>query len=101
MKMLFKQRFFSWFDSYDIFDESGEVVKGVISAEINSAFVAFDLKITGFTTEAQKNVQLALGAYVKVTEDGVASYSYMQAKAPADGEVYHFTSFSLAVSEPA
>lgn len=23
MKMLFKQRFFSWFDSYDIFDDSG------------------------------------------------------------------------------
>lgn len=26
MKLLFKQKFFSWFDSYDIFDESGEVV---------------------------------------------------------------------------
>lgn len=31
MKLLFKQRFFSWFDSYDIYDESGNtvyVVKG-------------------------------------------------------------------------
>ena len=26
MKLLFKQRFFSWFDSYDIFDESGGTV---------------------------------------------------------------------------
>lgn len=26
MKLLFKQRFFSWLDSYDIFDESGAVV---------------------------------------------------------------------------
>ena len=26
MKLLFKQRFFSWFDSYDIFDESGATV---------------------------------------------------------------------------
>ena len=26
MKLLFKQRFFSWFDSYDIFDENGETV---------------------------------------------------------------------------
>lgn len=26
MKLLFKQRFFSWFDSYDIYGESGEVV---------------------------------------------------------------------------
>ena len=26
MKLLFKQRFFSWLDSYDIFDERGETV---------------------------------------------------------------------------
>ena len=26
MKLLFKQRFFSWFDSYDIFDEAGNPV---------------------------------------------------------------------------
>lgn len=26
MKLLFKQRFFSWFDSYDIFDECGNIV---------------------------------------------------------------------------
>ncbi len=26
MKLLFKQRFFSWFDSYDIYNEAGQVV---------------------------------------------------------------------------
>ena len=26
MKLLFRQRFFSWFDSYDIYDENGETV---------------------------------------------------------------------------
>lgn len=26
MKLLFKQRFFSWFDSYDIYDETGKVL---------------------------------------------------------------------------
>lgn len=34
MKLLFKQRFFSWFDSYDIYDEAGRtvyVVKGQLS----------------------------------------------------------------------
>jgi len=34
MKLLFKQRFFSWFDSYDIFDEGGNTVftvKGQLS----------------------------------------------------------------------
>ena len=34
MKLIFKQRFFSWFDSYDIYDEYGDVyftVKGQLS----------------------------------------------------------------------
>ena len=34
MKLLFKQRFFSWFDSYDIYDEAGNTVytvKGELS----------------------------------------------------------------------
>ena len=34
MKLLFKQRFFSWFDSYDIYDEAGHAVymiKGELS----------------------------------------------------------------------
>ena len=34
MKLLFKQRLFSWFDSYDIYDENGDtlfVVKGRLS----------------------------------------------------------------------
>lgn len=34
MKLIFKQRFFSWFDSYDIYDEAGNVlyeVKGELS----------------------------------------------------------------------
>ena len=34
MKLLFKQRFFSWFDSYDVYDETGNVVytvKGQLS----------------------------------------------------------------------
>ncbi len=26
MKLLFKQRFFSWFDSYDIYDENGDTI---------------------------------------------------------------------------
>lgn len=29
MKLLFKQRFFSWFDSYDIYDEEGRTVFSV------------------------------------------------------------------------
>ena len=34
MKLLFRQRIFSWFDSYDVFDEDGDklyTVKGQLS----------------------------------------------------------------------
>jgi len=34
MKLLFRQRIFSWFDSYDIYDENGNtvyVVKGQLA----------------------------------------------------------------------
>ena len=29
MKLLFKQRLFSWFDSYDIYDEAGDLLDSV------------------------------------------------------------------------
>ena len=42
MKLLFKQRLFSWFDSYDIYDEAGNtvyVVKGSCPGDINLQFM--------------------------------------------------------------
>lgn len=49
MKLLFKQRFFSWFDSYDIYDEAGNtvyVVKGQLSwGHCLKIFDAFDNEI--------------------------------------------------------
>ena len=37
MRLLFKQRFFSWFDSYDIYDEDGNTVFTVIAKERTGA----------------------------------------------------------------
>ena len=80
-------------DNY-IFDENGNANEYAITAEIKATeFSAFELKINGFTTDEQKNAQLALGAYVKVSEE----YSYIQDKAPNSGENYHFTSFNDVV----
>lgn len=49
MKLLFKQRFFSWFDSYDIYDEEGNtvyVVKGQLAwGHRLKIFDAFDNEI--------------------------------------------------------
>ena len=81
-----------------IFDENGNVSEGVINAEIkNTAFAAFELKINGFTTDEQMEAMLALGAYVKVTGNGVSEYSYIQDKAPSNGDSYHFVSFNSII----
>ena len=40
MRLLFKQRFFSWFDSYDIYNEAGDEV-------IITAYDLYDGKVIG------------------------------------------------------
>ena len=48
MRMYFKQRLFSWFDSYDIFDEEGNtlyVVKGQLSWCIGKEFTYFKRRV--------------------------------------------------------
>ncbi len=79
----------------DIFGEDGTVAEGVINAEItNHQFVAFELKIVGFT-DKQKDTKLALGAYVAVTDGETTEYSYMQDD--TNGELvgkYYFVSYN-------
>ncbi len=78
----------------DIFGANG-AANGVISAEItNYEFVAFELKITGFTDD-YKNVKLAMGAYVEVTDGEATEYSYMQdnTKGTTNGK-YYFASYN-------
>ncbi|MBO4982754.1 MAG: hypothetical protein J6D23_01735, partial [Clostridia bacterium] len=50
----------------DVFADDGTAAEGVINAEITSyEFVAFELKIAGFTDE-HKDTKFAMGAYVAV-----------------------------------
>ena len=44
MKLLFKQRFFSWFDSYDIYDASGNEV-GYIKEKVLTWLPKFEMYI--------------------------------------------------------
>lgn len=79
----------------DVFSENGEAANGVISAEItNYSFAAFELKIVGFTDE-YKDTELAMGAYVTVTDGEKTEYSYMQAtdKGAKEGS-YYFVSYN-------
>ena len=80
--------------SNDIFDAEGKTADGVISADLSaSKFTVFQLKIVGFKDE-QKDVKLAMGAYVATTENGETTYSYMQYGDVAEGEKYAFASYN-------
>ncbi len=72
----------------DIFDENGAEREGVIAADITDAgFNLFNLKIMGFD-EKQKDIDLAMGAFVKTTKDGEVEYSYLQIDEPTNGKYY-------------
>ena len=49
MRLLFRQRMFSWFDSYDIYDENGNtvyVVKGQLSwGHLLNIYDAYESKL--------------------------------------------------------
>ncbi len=82
----------------DIFDENGDALKGVIAADITeSGFDLFNLKIFGFT-EAQKEIDLAIGAYVGTTKDGATEYSYLQIAPATAGEKYFFASYNKVLT---
>ena len=79
----------------DIFAENGEVAPGVINAEFtNCEFVAFDLNVFLITYE-QKDVKLAMGAYVIVADGEATEYSYIQdeSEGTTNGK-YYFVSYS-------
>ena len=78
----------------NIFGEDGTAIEGSINADITSyEFVAFELKIIGFTDE-YKDIKLAMGAYVSVTDGETTEYSYLQAGTPAENEKYCFISYN-------
>ena len=83
----------------DVFSKDGTAADGVINAEItNYEFVAFELKIVGFTDE-YKDIKLAMGAYVAVTDGETTEYSYMQGGEPNENEKYCFVSYNDIVGK--
>ncbi|MBO5261604.1 MAG: leucine-rich repeat domain-containing protein [Clostridia bacterium] len=84
----------------DIFGKDGTAAEGVISAEItNYEFVAFEIKIVGFTDE-YKDTKLAMGTYVSVTDGEATEYSYIQSGTPNENEKYCFVSYNDFAEKP-
>lgn len=83
----------------DIFGEDDVPARGVITADItNQRFDLFELKVTGFA-DGNKDVKLAMGAYVAVTDGETTEYSYMQDGTPNESEKYCFISYNDIVSK--
>ena len=81
----------------DVFDKDGKMTDGVLGTEIETSHSVFEIKVTGFADD-QKDIKLALGAYVKVTEGEEAEYSYLQPGKPLENENYCFVSYNDVVS---
>lgn len=79
----------------------GKAISGVLSADMTEyTYSVFEIRVVGFTSEEKKATSLALGAYVKVTdENGNTEYSYMQAGEKAEGAKYSFTTFNDVVAQ--
>ena len=81
----------------DIFDENGEARDGVIAADITDCgYGLFNLKIFGFTDE-QKEIDIAMGAFVGTKNDEASEYSYLQIAPAKTGEKYFFASYNEVV----
>ena len=81
----------------DVFGESG-ASEGVLYAYVwNQSFVMFELKVTGFTTDEQKAVKLAIGAFVELNDNGEKEISYIQTGDAVEGEKYYFASYNEMV----
>ena len=84
----------------DVFAEDGTIAEGAINADITSYELAlFELKIVGFTDE-YKDIKLAMGAYVAVTDGETTEYSYLQSGTPNENEKYCFVSYNDIVNAP-
>ena len=79
----------------DVFDENGILAANAISFDVTGyEYSAFVLKIVGFT-DAQKEVKLAMGAYVAVNDGEKTTYSYIQDETKGTlGEKYCFASYN-------
>lgn len=87
--------------SYDRLGENeavsanGTFASYVIGTQIDGSIVnVFEIKIIGFTTEAQKSAKLVLGAYLIATKGEERAVSYMQPYASQNGGRYSYTTYN-------
>ena len=81
----------------EIFDEKGEAIGGAIFKDLTIYELAvFELKIVGFGME-NKDIELAMGAYVATSDEEKTEYSYIQKEEAAEGYSYSFVSLGMFI----
>lgn len=75
----------------DVIKADGSVMDTAVKAEVSRDYSSFDFKISGFETEEQKSLGIALGAYVIASDNEVA---YIQGGNPDPECKLFFTSYN-------
>ena len=82
----------------DIFASDGTAAEGVVSTNISRfGYEIFEIKIVGFGEE-HKDMKIAMGAYVEVTDGEGTEYFYLQSGTPEENERYCFISYNDVVA---
>ena len=71
-------------------------MNNAVKAEIDREYGSFEMKLTGFETEAQMNAKLTIGAYVI---DKSGKVTYLQPGAPLEGDKYCYVSYNSIVNQ--
>lgn len=79
----------------DLFDENGEIIDGVISAEMpENKFSVLNLRMFGFDTDTQKAAEVAIGAYVITENEDAKRVDYVQDKKFEASGKYIYVSYN-------
>ena len=79
----------------DAVNKNGVLADGVVGTAIkNKDNAGFEIKVVGFTTDAQKSAKLVVSAYAITTKDDEAEISYLQAEVPTEGSRYNIITFN-------
>ena len=79
----------------DAVNQNGEKQNNAISVDYtNRMFNIIEIKITGFSTDEQKALKIAMGAYVIEKDDEGVTVSYIQGAKADEGQKYNFVTFN-------
>lgn len=67
-----------------------------VIAEVERSYASFEMKITGFVTEAQRVAEISFGAYV-IDKNG--NVTYLQPTAPNEGNKYAYITYNAVANQ--